>query len=243
MQTCKSTCMCTKWSMCAHSGRAVGAPKCLSQSSAATSGISRAPCAGAAGGFPFYPSGKQALVLQSPACAGALLHAAHSDLADYCREGLNSARAPHALPFSLQLQDSPCLLWKKCFKYTFFLLECVQIFTIFVTEGSWTNQSFRGVYLGSWRLFFFSINSFVSKRESISSWKVERFSSANVITGYFENIKTVSSWKQNLFCKLSVSLNWHFLTKKNTNRRWGGILRNSWIAVDAALHLPHNDWD
>lgn len=92
--------------MCAHSGRAVGAPKCLSQSSAATSGISRAPCAGAAGGFPFYPSGKQALVLRSPACAGALLHAAHSDLADYCREGLNSARAPHALPFSLQLQYS-----------------------------------------------------------------------------------------------------------------------------------------
>lgn len=110
MQTCKSTCMCTKRSVRAHSGRAVGAQKCLSQSSAATSGISRAPCAGAAGGFPFYPSGKQALVLQSPACAGALLHAAHSDLADYCREGLNSARAPHALPFSLQLQDSPCLL-------------------------------------------------------------------------------------------------------------------------------------
>lgn len=45
------------------------------------------------------PSGKRAVAPRSPARAGMLLHAAHSDLTDYCREGLNTARAPHVLSF------------------------------------------------------------------------------------------------------------------------------------------------
>ena len=84
---------------------------------------------------------------------------------------------------------------KSILNILFFFLVCVPIFTIFMTEESWTNQSFRRVYIGGWKLFnyfsfiflFFYKQSYISKWESSSSRKVEKFSSENIIMGYFVN--------------------------------------------------------
>lgn len=55
------------------------------------------------------PRGKQGVTPWSPAHAGTLLRAAHSDLRGNCGEGLNTARAPH-LCLSVHLQENWLLL-------------------------------------------------------------------------------------------------------------------------------------
>lgn len=192
-------------------GVSVAVWMCLSQSPAAPSCARRAP------GAPGWASN----------CSKWNWAVAFGDLSNSHREGSNTARALHTLLLRCSRTVFSCFD-KRLLNISFFFPGIRS--DIYNCHG--TRILNKSVF------YFFLLNkqSYISKWKSISSKKVEKFSSENVKTEYLTT-RTFSLRKWNFLWKCCF-IEFACFDQKNQYRD------GCWETHDMLLFIcPHNDWD